>query len=39
MSGSFPLRIRNVLDKSCGENQNTQYMFNNFISKIVPSMR
>ena len=23
------LRMRNVLDKSCGENQNTHYMFNN----------
>jgi len=23
------LRMRNVLDKSCGENQNTHYIFNN----------
>jgi hypothetical protein len=23
----------NVLDKSCGENQNTQFMFSNFFSE------
>ena len=26
------LKIRNVLDKSCGENQNTDFMLNNFFS-------
>jgi hypothetical protein len=29
------LRIRNVLDKSCKENQNTHFMFSNFFLKIV----
>jgi hypothetical protein len=35
----FLLRIRNVSDKSCRENQNTNFMFNNFFPKIVPFMR
>ena len=26
---SILLRMRNVLHKSCGENQNTHYIFNN----------
>jgi len=26
-------RMRNVLDKSCKENQNTHFLFNNFIRK------
>jgi len=31
------LRImRNVSDKSCTENQNTHFMFNNFLPKIMP---
>jgi hypothetical protein len=30
------LRMRNVLDKSCRENQNTHFVFNNCIPKIVP---
>jgi hypothetical protein len=28
--------MRNVSDKSCGENQNTNFMFYNFFTKIVP---
>jgi hypothetical protein len=38
----FLLRMRNVLDKSCKENQSTHFMFNDFflfISKIVPFVR
>jgi len=31
-----PLIMRNVLDKSCGENQNSRFMCNSFTSKIVP---
>jgi len=31
--------MRNVSDKSCRENQNKHFMFNNFLSKIVPFMR
>jgi hypothetical protein len=30
MSGTFLLRMRNVSDKSCRENQNTHFIFNNF---------
>jgi hypothetical protein len=33
------LRMRNVSGKSCRENQNTHFMFNNFSPKIVPFMR
>jgi hypothetical protein len=34
------LRRINVSDKSCRENQNTHYVFNNFfVSKIVPFVR
>ena len=36
---SVPLRMRKISDKSCGENQNTNFMFNNACSKIVPFMR
>ena len=36
ISRSFRLRIRNVSDKSCRENQNILFMFNNIFSKIVP---
>jgi len=35
----IPLRIKNVSDKSCTENQNTHFTFNNFFQKIVPFMR
>ena len=31
ISRSFLLRMRNVSDKSCTENQNTRFVFNNFI--------
>ena len=27
------LKMRNVLDKRCGENQNTHFMFNAYLSK------
>jgi hypothetical protein len=30
------LRMRNVLDESCREKQNTLFMFSNFLPKIVP---
>jgi hypothetical protein len=33
------LTVRNVSDKSCRENQNTHFMFNNVFPKIVPFMR
>jgi hypothetical protein len=33
------LRMRNVSDKICGENQNTQFMFNNCCPKVLPLMR
>jgi hypothetical protein len=34
------LRMRNVAEKSCGENQNKYFMFKNvFLSKIAPFMR
>jgi hypothetical protein len=33
------LRMRNVSDKSCRENQNTHFMFSNVFPKIVPFMR
>ena len=29
----FLLRMRNVTDKRCGENQNTHFVFSNFFSK------
>jgi hypothetical protein len=33
------LRMRNVADKSCTQNQHKHFMFNNFFPKIVPFMR
>jgi len=33
ISCSFLLRMRNVSDKSCRENQNTHFMFSNFFLK------
>ena len=33
------LRIRNVSDKSCRENQNTHFMYSNFFLKIMSCMR
>ena len=39
LSRSVLLRMRNVSDKSCRENQNNHFVFSNFFSKIVPFMR
>jgi len=39
LSHSFLLRMRNVSDKSCRENQNTCFVFSNVLSATVPSMR
>ena len=41
ISRSFLLRMKNVSDKLCSENQNAHFMFSNifFFSKIVPFMR
>ena len=39
ISRSVLLRMRNVSDKSCTENQNTHFVFSNFLSKNVPFMR
>ena len=39
ISRSILLRIRNVLDESCTENQNTHFMFDDFFPKIIPFMR
>jgi hypothetical protein len=36
ISLSFLLRMRNVSDKSCRENQNTHFWFSNIFPKIVP---
>ena len=36
MPCSVLLRMRNIKIKSCRENQNTHFVFNNFFSKIVP---
>ena len=36
---SVLLRMRNVADKSCTENRNTHFMFNNIFPKIIPFMR
>ena len=33
------LRTRNILDKSCRENKDTHFMFDNFFPKILPFMR
>jgi len=33
------VRIRNVSDKSCGENQKRPFMFSNSSPKIVPFVR
>ena len=39
ISRSVILRVRNVSDKSCRENQNAHFMFNHFFPKIMPFMR
>jgi len=33
------LRMRNISDKSCRENQNTHFVFSDFFPNIVPFMR
>jgi len=33
------LEMRSILDKSCRENQNTYFMFNNYFPTIVPFIR
>jgi len=38
-SGWILLRMRNVLDKCCRENQNTHFLFNSIFMKVVPLMR
>jgi hypothetical protein len=40
ISRPIVLRMKNVSDKSCRQNRNTYFMFNNFFSsKILPFMR
>jgi len=39
ISRSVLLRMRNVSDKRCTENQNTHFVFSNIFPKIVPFMR
>ena len=39
ISRSVLLRMRNVSDKSCRENQNTHFVFSNVFLKIVPFLR
>ena len=40
ISHPFLLRMRNISDKSCRENQNTHFVFSNFfLLKILPFMR
>jgi hypothetical protein len=39
ISCSVLLRMRNVSDESCRENQNTHFLFNNFFLKVVLLMR
>jgi len=36
ISHSVPLRMRNISDKCHRENQNTYFMFDNFLFAIVP---
>jgi len=39
VSRSVSLRMRDVSENGCGENQNTKFVFKNFFPKIVPFMR
>ena len=39
ISRQFFLRMRNVFNKSCRENQNTNFMSHTFFSKIAPFLR
>jgi hypothetical protein len=36
---SIPLRMRHILGKVCRENENTRFIFNNLIPKMVKFMR
>jgi uncharacterized membrane protein len=38
ISRSFLLRMKNLRDEICRENQNTDFMFNNVFLKFVPFM-
>jgi len=38
-SRSVSLKMREVSDKRCRENQNTNFVFSNFFLKIVPFVR
>ena len=37
--GLIRLRVRNVSDKSCRENQNTSFIFSDVFPKNIPFMR
>jgi len=39
ISRSALLVMRNISDKSCGENQNARFLSNNFFPVIMPLMR
>jgi hypothetical protein len=39
LSRSIMIKMKNISDKRCRENQNTQFMFNNLFSKTLPFMR
>jgi hypothetical protein len=39
VSRSVLLRMRNISDKSCRENQNKRFLFGKLFVKIVPLMR
>jgi hypothetical protein len=39
ISRSILLRMRNISETICGENQNTYFMFKNFFPGMVPFMR
>jgi len=36
---SIILKMRNISDKNCRENQNTYFVFSNFFPKILPFLR
>ena len=33
------IKMKNVSDKICRDNQNTRFMFNNFFPKLMPFLR
>ena len=39
ISRSVLLKMKNISDKSCRENQNAHFIFSNVFPKIVPFMR